>query len=106
MNIALILLIVANVSTTHKWCMYGECPSGVLRYNCEDFTHDAVLLLRKNNVTSFPLCGSYAYGEEHAWVGVEYNHTLYNIEPQTDRIVYPNSTNYMRGHVCAVRGLV
>jgi hypothetical protein len=84
--------------------MFDACPIGVLRYNCADFTRDTVLLLRENNVTTYPMCGWYQH-KYHAWVGVEFNNSFYNIEPQSSQIVYPDELEYVRGRRCITRGI-
>ena len=79
------------------------------RYNCADFSHDLVVLLRKDNITSYPMCGwlNHSY---HAWVGVELetgsnSYQFVQIEPQTGQEIYPSGLFYANGRRCVARGL-
>jgi hypothetical protein len=101
-NITFVLFLLFNIST-RQYCPPGTCPN-VLRYTCSDFTADAVNLLRENNITAYPMLGFFGY-QYHNWVGVEINGTFYNIEPQRDEIVIPNSVYYTYGRHGVARGI-
>jgi hypothetical protein len=105
-SLEFVLMIALNFSHTHQFCMYDQCPRGVLRYNCMDFSKDLTLELRANNVTAYPMCG-WILSRNHFWVGVELNGELTQIEPQTGEIVYPmpEYSWYIRGRRCIARGL-
>lgn len=98
----IILEIVKNATEGMRWTMHEV---GYERYNCADFVADAVLLLREHNYTAYPVCG-WLYHNYHAWVGLEFNGSFYNIEPQSGEIVYPTDLEYVRGRRCVVRGVV
>lgn len=118
MNITVVLMLVSLIANNHTWCMYGTCTDGSLRYNCMDFSHDAVLLLRENNITSYAMCGWYNHGF-HYWIAVDLtlnpktdwfwayeNPNLIQIEPQSAQIIYPDELFYLRGRRCITRGLL
>lgn len=99
--------VIRNTSEGKNWTM-GLYVGGI-RYNCADFTKDAVLALRQNNFTAYPLCNG-----THAWVGVDLspnpktdwvwaydNPNLIQIEPQTLKVV----EDYIDGRRCVVRGI-
>lgn len=116
MNITLTLMLVLSIANSHIYCMYGTCPPGVMRYNCADFTRDAVLAVRaagcgtgimgdNSSCIVYPILGWHGH-IYHAWLGLEINGTLYNIEPIEGSLVYPDSVVYRRGRRGVVRGIV
>lgn len=98
-----ILEIIKNATFNRTW------TSGIVgfegRYNCADFTRDSVLALRENNFTAYPMCGWIGHDVYHAWVGVEINGTLVQIEPQNLQYVTDHTVNYTNARRCVVRGV-
>jgi hypothetical protein len=103
-----ILALSLAFSQAHSYCPPGNCP-GVMRFTCEDYTAGLVLILRKYGVDAYPIEGWANHGL-HDWVGVEYDGLLYNIEPQTGKVVYPNPefsvSYYWGGRRAVARGVV
>jgi hypothetical protein len=100
MDLSYAMLIILHVATTHEPCFH---QLGCFRYNCADYTRDAVLLLRSAGYEAYPMCGlipskSFSY---HAWVGINLEGKEYSIDPQTGRFV-----DYITGRRCVVRGVV
>lgn len=112
------LYLAVSIAPTNSYCMYGNCPAGVLRYNCGDFTANLVTALRHEGFDAFPVCGSYRSGQ-HYWVGINMNGTVVYIEPQNGKLVRPYGVSEIWGYIqehgeypeyrfakrCAVRGI-
>lgn len=101
MNLTFALFLIGLISQ-NQYCYLQQ---GCFRYNCADFTHDAIFMLRFDGFTAYPMCGWMDH-KYHAWIGLELDGNFYNIEPQIAEIIYPNGDNYKFGRRCVVRGLV
>ena len=107
LNYALMLALLVSESNEPDW-------------NCADYTYTLVTDLRESGMDAYPMCGFYGSHYYHAWVGVEIDNTIINIEPQTGESVqtynidelWPYIENfgkypdYRFSRRCIVRGLV
>lgn len=103
------LIVIGNAVEGQNWTM-GQYVGGV-RYNCADFTKDALLALRSNGyneTTAYALCnGDLKEGNWHYWIGITLqNGTMIEIEPQNGQIITDHSGIYSPwGRRCVVRGI-
>jgi len=88
MMIETILALIAIVSQ-NEYCMYSDCGES-LRYNCQDFTRDAVLILRANGYDAYPAFG-YLNHKAHSWVVIYIGGNQIHIEPAENMVIYPTT---------------
>jgi len=104
-----VLEIIRNATDGKNWTT-GLYVGGV-RYNCGDFTKNALLALRSNGyneTTSSALCNEgLKPGNWHYWINVTLsNGTALEIEPQNLNIITDHSGIYSPwGRRCVVRGI-
>lgn len=92
MNLTLIFALVSIIAQ-NQYCLHEQ---GCFRYSCGDFAKDAVILLRENNVSAYPICNG-----KHYWIWAD----GFQIEPQTASLIPSNEGIYVRGRHCVARGL-
>ena len=110
-NIIIALAIVSLVANSHTYCARQV---GCFRYDCQDYTKDAILLLRHEGYEAYPAVGIQTGIGPHVWVLVKINGTTYHIEPQTASVVVPSIRGcidcdrgpYEFSHIGVARGLV
>jgi len=90
------IAIVSIIASSHTPCVHQV---GCFRYNCQDYTRDAMLLLRQNGYDAWAAYGIKTGIGLHNWIGVTIDGTTYHIEPQTGSLVYPSRRGSLTGDI-------